>query len=342
MTDILIQVYEEPDSASFRLPIYLRFIESFSGKIDQLKLVRLGISSANECANQTEALSFLLALSQKVDKPNSRDAYVYATIEAARVKLLLGDIEGAKTSISAAGVILDAFDSVESMIHAAFYRVNADYHKAKAEYAAYYRNALLYLACVNVHDLKKSEAQERAYDLSISALLGETIYNFGELLLHPILDELTGTDHGWLRDFLKALNSGNIGQFDALLPHVAKQPLLQQSVSFLRQKICLMSLIEAVFGRPSHDRILTFQQIAQETRLPIYEVEHLVMKALSIGLVKGTIDQVDAVIRIQWVQPRVLDMKQIESMGERLKEWTTEVHNLESFMGKNGAEVFVQ
>lgn len=46
------------------------------------------------------------------------------------------------------------------------------------------------------------------------------------------------------------------------------------------------------FKRPSHDRQLTFEEISKETRLPINEIEILVMKALAQGLVKGAIDQV--------------------------------------------------
>lgn len=46
------------------------------------------------------------------------------------------------------------------------------------------------------------------------------------------------------------------------------------------------------FKRPSHNRQLTFAEIAKETKLPINEIELLVMKALSQGLVKGRIDQV--------------------------------------------------
>jgi 26S proteasome regulatory subunit N9 len=46
------------------------------------------------------------------------------------------------------------------------------------------------------------------------------------------------------------------------------------------------------FKRPSHNRQLTFNEIAKETKLPLNEVEVLVMKALSQGLVKGAIDQV--------------------------------------------------
>lgn len=60
------------------------------------------------------------------------------------------------------------------------------------------------------------------------------------------------------------------------------QPILEGSSAFLRQKICLMALIQTAFARPrdGSSRLMTFQSIAEATRLPVHEVEHLVMKAL--------------------------------------------------------------
>ncbi len=52
---------------------------------------------------------------------------------------------------------------------------------------------------------------------------------------------------------------------------------------FLRQKICLMALIESVFARGAYDRTMSFQTISEETRLPLDEVEHLIMKALRLA-----------------------------------------------------------
>lgn len=76
----------------------------------------------------------------------------------------------------------------------------------------------------------------RAHDLAIAALLGDTIYNFGELvrevsaefsleythfmkkLQHPILDSLNGTEHEWIKNLLFIFNEGNIGGFESLAP----------------------------------------------------------------------------------------------------------------------------
>ena len=45
------------------------------------------------------------------------------------------------------------------------------------------------------------------------------------------------------------------------------------------------------------------------------------MKAMSYGLVKGQIDQVDEIVRISWVQPRVLDKERVTLMKDRLEKW---------------------
>jgi len=44
-----------------------------------------------------------------------------------------------------------------------------------------------------------------------------------------------------------------------------------------------MALIESVFKRHANNRTMSFATIADETRLPVNEVEHLVMKALRWG-----------------------------------------------------------
>ena len=38
------------------------------------------------------------------------------------------------------------------------------------------------------------------------------------------------------------------------------------------------------------------------------------MKALSLCLVKGSIDEVDEKVHVTWVQPRVLDIQQVSAL----------------------------
>ena len=291
-------------------------------------------------ADDHERLTFLAELAKKVNKPSSLDAYVYAIVAVASVKLQLGDSIGSRSDLDEAERILDTFDSVETVVHAAFYRINADYYHAKEEFASYYRNALLYLACIDLDSLTAAERSDRAHSLSIAALVSDSIYNFGELLLHPLLSSLIGTPHAWLRDLLFAFNRGDLSAYDILLAHINDSPLLQQHKSFLYQKISLAALTETVFRRPPHDRAMTFALIEQETKVKRDEIEHLIMKALSLGLLRGKIDQVGEVARINWVQPKVLDLKQIEGMRSRLKEWDGSVNELGNWIEGVGQDVW--
>ena len=89
--------------------------------------------------------------------------------------------------------------------------------QSKIDYTNYYRNALLFLACLpEPSPLSQEESQTRAYNLSIAALLAEKIYNFGELLQHPILNELQNTNSAWVGELLFAMNAGDLDKFAKL------------------------------------------------------------------------------------------------------------------------------
>lgn len=180
----------------------------------------------------------------------------------------------------------------------------------------------------------------RAYDLCIAALVSDSIYNFGELILHPILAELANTEQAWLRELVMAFNAGDLTAYDMLAGNLGKNRLLSEHRVFLYQKISLAALTETAFRRPPHDRTMTFATISQETKVQPSEIEHLIMKALSLGLLRGKIDQVAQLARISWVQPKVLDMKQIDGMRMRLREWDSGVNQLGHYIEKAGQDVW--
>lgn len=76
-----------------------------------------------------DRLAFLQSVVKKVDTEDSQDALVFASVAVARVKLSLGELENAKQDLDAAEKILDSFDSVEAVVHAAFYDASANYYQ---------------------------------------------------------------------------------------------------------------------------------------------------------------------------------------------------------------------
>ncbi|KAF8902866.1 proteasome 26S subunit [Mucidula mucida] len=286
----LFEFLATPVSAPYRVDVFTRFVRDFEGRLNQLRLVEMGVKVAREIDNPQAHLGGKAEATERPPREGAEveGAKVLLLATIGHAKLVYGDLEGTKGDMDKAWQVLDGLEGVDSQVNAAYY--------AKAEYAPYYRNSLLYLACVDpTTDMTPEERLARAHDLGISAFLGDTIYNFGEL--------------HW--------------KFEALAPLFPQEPILQENYAFLRQKICLMALIESVSSRPSAGRAnLTFPTIATETHLPLEEVEHLVMKALSLKLIRGSIDQVDGKVSVGWVQPRVLSTSQIATLADRIGEWT--------------------
>ncbi|KAI8586775.1 26S proteasome regulatory subunit [Geranomyces variabilis] len=346
LTVALTAFLAEPESAGHLFPLYENFIRDWKFKMNKLSLVKFLTRASKEAAGPKEALEFL-GKQAKGLKATSPDAYVLATMEKASYELAVNDLTACKKDIDECEKILDDLPVTEPVINASFYRVAADYYKAKFAYPQYYHNALLFLSSVSLDELSVAEKQSRAYELAISALLGEGVYNFGELLQHSILDSLKGTPFDWLRQLLLCFNSGDMEAFERIsrTPEFVKERFLMEKTPFLRQKLCLMTLIEAVFKRSKESRgRMSFAEISAETKVTLDEVEHLVMKALSLGLIKGKIDEVDQVVAVTWVQPRVLDKSQIGTIRDRLTEWSGKVKSrvvaLESEDG--AAEMFAQ
>lgn len=82
-------------------------------------------------ADDQERLSFLSSLADTVNKDSTQDAYVYALADVAAVKLRLHDAEGSRKDLDQCQDTLDKFDSVETVVYAEFYRVNAHYYQVR-------------------------------------------------------------------------------------------------------------------------------------------------------------------------------------------------------------------
>jgi 26S proteasome regulatory subunit N9 len=260
-----------------------------------------------------------------------------------KIKLEKGDVESVKFLLDEASEILDSLLGAEPVVYATVYLVKAEYHNRVGPASSFYEAALQYLAYTPAVEIKKETASELATNLALAALVGEGVYNFGEVLATPILSSIKDTPTQWLGDLLLACNSGDIKQFNNLLfahsADIAAQPALSANMTIVRQKVCLMALVELVFHRPANNRVIAFADIATATALPHDQVEWLVMKGMSIGLIKGVMDEVEQVVKIAWVQPRVLDEAQLNSLENKLSSWAALTHETYLFVEDNVAEL---
>ncbi|KAL7866536.1 hypothetical protein AOLI_G00143500 [Acnodon oligacanthus] len=322
LSEFVKDPYFETDDSLIQL--YENFICDFEHRINPLSLVEIVLYVVRQMTDPNDAITFLEKTKEKVK--SSEEAVILCKTTIGSLKLEISELTATKKLIEEAEEMLNNLPGVTS-VHGRFYDLSSKYYRFVGNHALYYKDALRYLGCVDVKDLSETEKQERAFTLGLAGLLGEGVYNFGELLMHPVLESLRNTDKQWLIDTLYAFNSGNVVKFQALKSAWGQQPDLAAHEPKLMKKIQLLCVMEMTFTRPTNNRQLTFQDIAQSAQIPVNEVELLVMKALSVGLIKGSIDEVDQTVQMTWVQPRVLDLHQIKGMNERLELWCKDVKN---------------
>ncbi|XP_023029955.2 regulatory particle non-ATPase 9 [Leptinotarsa decemlineata] len=319
------------------IQLYHNFIQTFENKINPLSLVEIVALVVEQYKDPKEAVTFLEKTEPKV-KINP-DAQNLCKVLAGQIHLeKLNDLDATKKIIEEVEATLDNADGITA-VHGRFYLLASQYYRIQGDHAQYYRTALRYLGCIDLESLSEEIKVQHAFFLGLAALLGEGVYNLGELLAHSVLDSLKSTENAWLIELLYAFNSGDINKFESMKSQWGAIADLAAQELFLRQKISLLCLMEMTFKRPSYNRQLTFAEIARETKLPINEIELLVMKALSQGLVKGAIDQVANTVNMTWVQPRVLNLMQISGMVERFNEWCEHVGTMENLLEEKASEI---
>ncbi|KAG0658520.1 26S proteasome regulatory subunit [Maudiozyma exigua] len=355
LTLSLKQFFEDDKSTPIRLRVYDTFVCKFIDKINQLNVIEFLLLSLKNSSNYDESINYLKQLKDtfiSTDEKKTRNdglpthsnGCLLIDIEIARILLLQGDLVKARDSLDEFDKILESIDTLPLMLVNTFYSVNALYYKLKKDFNNFYYTSLLFLSTMDKEyemDLTSQENRELAYDLSIAALLGDKIYNFGELLQHPIMSSISNNvEFEWLFKLLNALTNGDFETFDSIINlQIPRVPILASNESFLRQKICLMALVESVFSR--NIRTLSFNDISKATHLPKDNVEHLVMRSISLGLLKGSIDQVNEIVSITWVQPRIISFNQIQKMNDRLYEWNDQVSRLGEKLEERGRSIWV-
>ncbi|GER26784.1 26S proteasome regulatory subunit family protein [Striga asiatica] len=323
------------------IQLYNNFISEFETKINLLKLAHFAVIVSRQYSEKEAAINYLEGVIEKLR--NTRESRIeepilYIKMQIGLSKLEQGDQKECKKLLDAGKSTLDSMTDIDPSVYASYYWVSSQYHKSRQEFAEFYRSGLLYLAYTSVESLSEPFKLDLAFDLSLSALLGDNIYNFGELLAHLIVStstavlikSLLGTKLEWLYYILEAFNTGDLGRYQELCrvhgAALSTQPALVQNEKKLVEKINILCLMEIIFSRPAEDRTIPLSIIAEQTKLTVEDVEYLLMKSLSVHLIEGIIDQVEGTVYVSWVQPRVLGIPQIKSLCDKLDNWVDKVH----------------
>jgi 26S proteasome regulatory subunit N9 len=326
--------------------LYKEFIKTFQDKLNQVRLVIIATEISSQYESPAQAQEFMELIAAQPSVKASHEAALLCTMQIVKLKLLRGPEfqPEVKSVLDEFKPAVEALVGAEPVVHAAYYRVACAYYGAVGPADKFYKNALMFLAYTQYEDIPEKERFDFAVNISIAALTGDGVFNFGEVIATPILKALEGTSKQWLSDLLHAFNRGDIDQFNDIVgknqSEFNAQPALSSKKDYVKEKVALLALMVLVFQRPSHERNIAFVEIAEATRLPVAQVEWLVMRALSCKLIKGSIDQVDEIVRVSWVQPRVLDNSQLKELINRLDGWEKKVNSTLLYVEEQTPELF--
>lgn len=312
--------------------------------MNSLALARISIIIGHQILARegpSATTEFLNKIIAKLTGVNAKESTVLCLTEIGLITLdAVKDITAAREIIEKAENLLNDLDGVSSA-HAPFYRLSSIYFAAIADYSAFYRETLKYLGCLDEQQLAALSPEEReglSVKLCVSALLGRNIYNFGELLMHDIINDI-GDDNRYLLELVRGFNEGSLAKVDALQSQLLAQADLAKDEAFLREKITLMCLVETISQKPVNQRTVSFEEISRMTRVAPELVEFLVMKAMSKELINGGIDEVNQLVLVKWVQPRVLNMAQIAIIQKNIKAWGASVGDMGDLINVNAKEI---
>jgi 26S proteasome regulatory subunit N9 len=235
-------------------------------------------------------------------------------------------LDACKRDLAAFKLTVEALpDGTEPVVHATFHRVACEFHKLRGPAHSFFEHALLFLGNTPLEALALPVRQALALDVALAALVGEGVFNFGEVNAQPLLGDLAGTPHAWLAELLRAFQNGDVAAFERVVAAnaaaVASHPALVAAEAAVREKITLAALVELAARRAATDRAIAFADVAREARVPVERVEALVLRALSLGLLKGRIDELERTVDVTFVRPRVLDRAQVAALKERVDAW---------------------
>ncbi len=161
--------------------------------------------------------------------------------------------------------------------------------------------------------------------MCVASLIGEKMFNFAELIEKDFFKILQNSQFDWIYYLILSFNSAKVAQFYQMMNKyeatINQNKTLKDNMDFLHIKIRIGALLDMVFQKNKNERVLTYKEISETCQLDFDKLELVVIKALSLGLIKGHIDDVECKVVINWVQPKYLDKEKIEFLHDRLDQW---------------------
>ena len=273
--------------------------------------------------NMEEGLTFVENIEKKNEKKYKGEEKIFIKIIKGFCYLELKKLYELEDIVKNTEHDFSSNIEIDSSLYAQYYKLSTLYYEKMEDYDNFYNNAFQYLA----YETKISDEDklDLCYKMCSAMLIGEKLYNFAELIEKSFFKLMAGSKYEWISNLILSFNSAKVDQFLSMVKQNEKQikdnPVLKNRYEFLQIKIRIAALLELIFQRNKTERTLTFEEICKVCDTNNENIEYICMKALSHGLIKGYIDEVEKKLVVNWIQPKYLEKEKIVMLQDRFTAW---------------------
>jgi 26S proteasome regulatory subunit N9 len=322
----LIELSENPSlhEGEYLINLYDNVIKSIESVFNPMKIMLIIKNLLkNYSQNQEKGINFL----DEVHKRMNFSGEELIFLDCLKTECLLGlnrQYE-AEDLLIKVKLSLEKLFEVDHFIYAYFYFLYAKYSEIKGKYDDFYGFSIQFFAYCSDNQVSLQEKIRLSYKMAVACLIGERMYNFTELVEKDFFKVLIGSSYEWIYNIILSLNSGNVLQFQESIRNYHKEiqseAVLFSKVSLLDMKIRISALLNLIFQKNKNEKAFSYQEISNFCNCDYNTVEIISMKALSLGLIRGYIDEIEKSLVVNWVQPKFLDKERILILAERIDGW---------------------
>lgn len=322
LTDILIDyvkntAFDSSGSGNELIEMYNRLIKGMNHRLAPIKYAIITIQCSRQFANIEDSIQFLEEAKERLR--NRSDALKLLEIAQAGKKLTMGKHHDCFEQLNLIREEIEQLSDVDARVYSSLAHVYSLYYRRKEDHENYYKSCLQYLAYTPSSEMDVTEKKELSIKMGMAIMLGKKVFNLSELLDKDIINSLVGTDFEWMYHMMRALGQGQIDQFNQTVQQhqdfISKFPNIVMEMTYLEQKVRIIAFLEMIFALGKDERSISFTKIAEVCQIDASDVELLVMKAMSLDLIRGTIDEVAQVVHVDWCQPRYLSKNHLQILS---------------------------
>ncbi|SBS81631.1 26S proteasome regulatory subunit RPN9, putative [Plasmodium ovale curtisi] len=268
---------------------------------------------------------------------NDKDAIIIYRCILILKYIELGDFKNCENEIENTRSMLQGVIGLNVIAHKFYNFALMNYYKVLNKSDLFVKYALLYLAYTPLNDLDEAEKIEIGTYICIHSIISEDVYNIGEIIQLPLINACIKNNEqsNWLYQLIYIYNEGNIDAFNQVVQKYnenIKNSLLKNYENNMMKKITLLALMDLAFKKKKERSDISFIEIAQHCKVPIKEVERMLITAKSKNILTCQIDEIEQSVKITWVKPRVLNTEKIFFMKESIDKWISHSKNLLTYM----------